>query len=54
MPTYKLVYFEARGRAELLRLIFTESGVDFLDEKVSVEEWPEKKTSKFLNKVNPT
>ncbi|XP_050413655.1 probable glutathione S-transferase 6 [Patella vulgata] len=40
LPTYKLVYFDARGKAELSRLCFAAAGVKFEDERVTREEWP--------------
>jgi glutathione S-transferase len=38
MPSYKVVYFDGRGRAELSRLILTASGTPFED--VRVKDWP--------------
>ena len=38
MPSYKLTYFNGRGRAELSRLIFAAAGVQFTDERVT--NWP--------------
>nr|AYN44530.1 glutathione S-transferase S12 [Brachionus plicatilis] len=38
MPSYKLTYFNGRGRAELTRLIFSAAGVPFQDERVT--DWP--------------
>lgn len=43
MPTYKLVYFNGRGRAELCRLIFAQAGVQYEDRRVTQEEWQELK-----------
>merc|ERR1711937_1069083 len=39
MPEYKLTYFNARGRAELTRLVFAASGVEFKDVRIEKEEW---------------
>lgn len=39
MPTYKLYYFPARGRAELIRWIFTQAGVPYEDIRYTLEEW---------------
>ncbi|RUS87281.1 hypothetical protein EGW08_004961 [Elysia chlorotica] len=39
-PQVKLVYFDARGRAELLRLILHQSGVKFEDQRVTFADWP--------------
>jgi len=37
---YKLVYFDARGRAEISRLIFAASGTQFTDERVAyTQDW---------------
>ena len=35
---YKLTYFNGRGRAELIRLIFHAAGQSFVDERVT--DWP--------------
>ena len=50
MPSYKLYYFNARGRAEISRLIFHATGVEFED--VRVEDWPAGKDGKWLFFVN--
>jgi len=42
MPTYKLTYFNGRGRAEISRLIFAQAGVKYEDVRVK-DEWPELK-----------
>ena len=39
MPTYKLYYFQARGRAELIRWIFIQAGVPYEDIRFTGEEW---------------
>lgn len=44
-PTYKLIYFNAPGRAEHIRYIFAYAGVDYIDERISMERWPELKKS---------
>lgn len=45
MPTYKLIYFEARGGAEVSRFIFAYAGVQFEDVRIkySGEEWQQLK-----------
>nr|QVK45620.1 glutathione S transferase [Brachionus paranguensis] len=40
MPSYKLTYFDGRGRAELTRLIFVVASVPFEDEIFPFSEWP--------------
>ena len=39
MATYKLVYFNVRGSAEILRFIFAQAGVTYEDKRVQGEEW---------------
>ena len=49
-PEYKLIYFNARGRAEHIRFIFAYAGVDYVDERISQGDWPEyKKSMVFYN-----
>ena len=47
MSSYKLTYFNARGRAEVIRLIFAKAGVDYEDKRVVKEEWPSLKEGWF-------
>ncbi|XP_058788916.1 glutathione S-transferase-like [Phymastichus coffea] len=44
-PGYKLIYFNARGRAEHIRYVLAFAGVDYVDERISKERWPELKKS---------
>ncbi|XP_076239033.1 glutathione S-transferase-like [Calliopsis andreniformis] len=44
-PSYKLIYFNARGRAEHIRYIFAYAGIDYVDERIPKERWPELKKS---------
>ncbi|KAE8573714.1 glutathione S-transferase [Halyomorpha halys] len=47
-PQYKLIYFNARGKAEHIRFIFAEAGVEYTDYRIPKEKWPEiKKTMPF-------
>ena len=46
MGKIKLIYFNARGRAELSRLILAQAGVEFEDLRITKEEWPAMKPSK--------
>ena len=41
MPTYKLYYFNARGGAEIIRLIFAQAGVAYEDVRLTSEQWAE-------------
>ena len=44
--SYKLYYFQARGAAEALRIIFALKGVEYEDIRISSDEWPSKKGGK--------
>jgi len=48
MPSYKLLYFNARGAAELARLVFKQAGVEFEDFRFTREEWPNYKDGKNI------
>ena len=43
MPTYKLTYFDARGRAEVARLMFAQAGMKYEDVRVKAEDFPKVK-----------
>ena len=40
MSAYKLTYFGFRGRAEPIRLIFAQAGVEYTDDRIPFEDWP--------------
>ena len=46
MPSYKLTYFDVRGRGELIRYVLHAAGRDFEDVRVNGEQWKELKPSK--------
>lgn len=47
MPkTYKLMYFDGRGRAELIRLIFAAANTKYEDIRIDVMSWPGLRPSK--------
>ena len=47
MPTYQLIYFNGRDRAEIARLMFAQAGVKYEDKRVTEEEWVEMKPGEF-------
>ncbi|UJR19282.1 hypothetical protein I4U23_022411 [Adineta vaga] len=51
MPTYKLYYFNGRGRAEIARLIFAAAGETFEDIRYEREEWPSHKSEMPLGQM---
>ena len=52
MAAYKLTYFPFRARAEVIRLIFAQTGVEYENERLpflpSSAEWQAKKKSKLF------
>lgn len=51
MTTYKLIYFNFRGRAEAARILFDIVGQKFEDKRLTFEEWPEAKLKTPFHKV---
>ena len=50
MPSYKLIYFNIKGRAEVARLLFAEAGQEYEDKRLKSEEWSKiKKGTKWSN-----
>jgi hypothetical protein len=45
MPVYKLHYFDAKGIAEVSRLLLAAAGVEYEDIRIQPEDWPAKKAS---------
>nr|ACU83216.1 glutathione S-transferase A [Ruditapes philippinarum] len=43
MVQYKITYFDSRGGAELCRLVLKAAKVDFVDERLTGEEWAKRK-----------
>ena len=39
MPTFKVTYFDARGFAELSRLLLAYNGAEWEDERVTMDQW---------------
>ena len=46
------MYFNSRGKAELIRLVLAQAGVEFEDFRFEREQWPEIKKSKLSNTMN--
>lgn len=40
---YRLVYFNIRGLAEPIRWMFKIAGVDFIDERINLEDWKDER-----------
>ncbi|XP_072016298.1 hematopoietic prostaglandin D synthase-like [Amphiura filiformis] len=40
MPKYKLTYFNARGRAEVVRYVFALAGAEYEDHRIEGADWP--------------
>ncbi|CAH1787919.1 unnamed protein product [Owenia fusiformis] len=38
-PAYKLIYFDGKGRGELIRLIFISQNINYDDSRVKMEDW---------------
>ncbi len=51
MSTYKLTYFNGRGRAEVSRLIFAAAGQKFEDIRVEHADWPAQKAHTPLGQM---
>lgn len=52
MPsTYKLTYFNLRGRAEVARLIFAATGTAYTDDRVETADWPKLKETTPLGQL---
>lgn len=41
MSSYKLTYFDIRGKAEIIRLILAQVGVEYEDIRIGQDEWRE-------------
>ena len=47
MSSYKLMYFDGRGKAEVARLMFKLKQVEFKDIRITHEEWPKHKAGEL-------
>uniref|UniRef100_A0A1I7XV95 glutathione transferase n=1 Tax=Heterorhabditis bacteriophora TaxID=37862 RepID=A0A1I7XV95_HETBA len=48
---YKVTYFDIRGFGEYIRLLLTDQGVEFIDDRIEREKWPEMKSRFAFNQV---
>ena len=51
-PKIKLIYFDARGRAEMNRIMLNYGGVEFEDYIIKHEEWEQIKPSTHVYDIN--
>ncbi|XP_072038013.1 S-crystallin SL11-like [Amphiura filiformis] len=51
MPSYKLTYFNGRGRGEPIRLMFAAKGVPYEDNRIEFKDWPQMKASTPLGSL---
>ncbi|PIK41815.1 sigma class glutathione-s-transferase 2 [Apostichopus japonicus] len=51
MPTYKLTYFNVKGRAEPTRYMFALAGVDYEDERIGGDKWKALKSTLPLGQM---
>lgn len=53
MATIKLTYLDYKGRAELLRFILSQAGVEFEDRRLKPEQWAEEMPGKLNYNSRP-
>nr|XP_004658616.1 hematopoietic prostaglandin D synthase isoform X2 [Jaculus jaculus] len=51
MPNYKLIYFNMRGRAEIIRYIFAYLDIKYEDHRIELADWPEIKPTLPFGKI---
>ncbi|XP_035661421.1 hematopoietic prostaglandin D synthase-like [Branchiostoma floridae] len=51
MPEYKLTYFNVRGRAELIRLLFAAGEIAYEDVRIEWDKWPELKPNTPMGQI---
>ena len=48
MPNYTLYYFNGRGRAEILRMLFAAAAVKYMDKRFEFNEWDKYRKGKLI------
>lgn len=48
MPSYKLFYFDGKGRVEAIRMAFAVGVLQYEDVRVQLQEWPALKPSEYV------
>lgn len=48
MPNYTLYYFNGRGRAEVIRMLFAAAGVQYTDKRFEFNEWDRYRKGKYF------
>ncbi|XP_013010450.1 hematopoietic prostaglandin D synthase isoform X1 [Cavia porcellus] len=51
MPDYKLIYFNMRGRAEIIRYLFAYLDIKYEDHRIEQADWPEIKSTLPFGKI---
>uniref|UniRef100_A0A7N4Q228 glutathione transferase n=1 Tax=Sarcophilus harrisii TaxID=9305 RepID=A0A7N4Q228_SARHA len=51
MPHYKLIYFNMRGRAEIIRYLFAYLDIQYEDHRISQDDWPTVKQTVPFGKI---
>ncbi|XP_040274165.1 hematopoietic prostaglandin D synthase-like [Bufo bufo] len=51
MPSYKLTYFNLRGRGEIIRYLFAYTNTEFEDHRIEFKDWPAHKDSYPFGKL---
>ncbi|XP_054583356.1 hematopoietic prostaglandin D synthase isoform X3 [Eptesicus fuscus] len=51
MPSYKLIYFNMRGRAEIIRYIFAYLDIKYEDHRIEQADWPKIKPTLPFGKI---
>lgn len=51
MGDYKLVYFKVRGLGEEIHLLLSDQGVQYVDDQVEFDKWPEVKAKMQFGQV---